>query len=105
MKMLVIAVQFSRGGAGMVDEDVGQPATAWRPKAAAADTTGWPGIPEGSRPATEEVPLALPQNGIENESVESVRRHEQARATDPERRTSASTGSGLHLPERSSGLV
>jgi len=40
MKMLVIAVQFSRGGAGMVDEDVGQPATAWRPKAAAADTTG-----------------------------------------------------------------
>jgi len=49
--------------------------------------------------------MALPQNGIENESVESVRRHEQARATDPERRTSASTGSGLHLPEHSSGLV
>jgi hypothetical protein len=72
MKMLVIAVQFSRGGAGRVDEDVGQPASAWRPEAAVADTTGWPGIPEGSQPTIEEVPMALPQNGTEDESVNPV---------------------------------
>ena len=72
MKMLVIAVQFSRDGAGPVDEDVGQPASAWRPKAAVADSTGWPGVPEGSRPAIEEVPMALPQNGTEDESVDPV---------------------------------
>ena len=104
MKMLVIAVQFSRGGAGPVDEDVGQPASAWRPKAAVADSTGWPGVPEGSRPAIEEVPMALPQNGTEDESVDPVvtRASSSSRS---ERHASASTGSGFHRLEHSSSLV
>ena len=72
MKMLVIAVQFSRGGAGLVDEIVGRPASAWRPKAAVAESTGWPEGPERDRPTIEEVPMALPQNGTEDESVDPV---------------------------------